>query len=75
MATLKQVAERAGVSRRTVDRVLNQRGAVKPETAQRVRAALRELDYRPENPPGFLLYQKRNGGVSPDDLEGGGGES
>ena len=48
MATLKQVAERAGVSRRTVDRVLNQRGAVKPETAQRVRAALRELDYRPD---------------------------
>lgn len=59
MATLKQVAERAGVSRRTVDRVLNQRGAVKPETAQRVRAALRELDYRPDETGQTLAAKKR----------------
>ena len=34
MATIKEIAALAGVSRGTVDRVLNDRGAVTPETAE-----------------------------------------
>ncbi len=41
------VAERAGVSRGTVDRVLNHRPHVKPELYNRVIAAMKELDYVP----------------------------
>lgn len=43
------VAERAGVSTATVDRVLNQRGGVRQATAQRVIQAASELGYLPEN--------------------------
>ena len=32
MATLKEIADLAGVSRGTVDRVLNHRGSVNPQT-------------------------------------------
>lgn len=59
MATLKQVADRAGVSRRTVDRVLNHRGTVKPETAERVREALVELDYQPDQAGQALAAKKK----------------
>ncbi len=59
MATLKQVAQKAGVSRRTVDRVLNQRGSVRPETAERVKSALRELNYCPDETGQVLAAKKR----------------
>lgn len=59
MATLKQVAEKAGVSRKTVYRVLNQSGSVKPETAQRVRMALKALDYRPDETGQILAAKKK----------------
>ena len=36
MATIKEIAALAGVSRGTVDRVLNNRGAVNPITAEKV---------------------------------------
>lgn len=39
------VAERAGVSRGTVDRVLNNRSYVKPEVRQRILDAISELGY------------------------------
>lgn len=42
-ANLKDVAERAGVSMATVDRVLNERGSVKEVTVRRVRQAAQEL--------------------------------
>ena len=45
--TIKDVAERAGVSQMTVSRVLNQSESVKPSTRDRVDAAIRELNYRP----------------------------
>ncbi len=45
--TIRMVAERAGVSRGTVDRVLNHRPHVKPELYDRVIAAMKELDYVP----------------------------
>jgi LacI family transcriptional regulator len=46
-ATINMVAEAAGVSRGTVDRVLNQRPHVKPEVKERVLRAMRELKYLP----------------------------
>ena len=36
MATIKEIADLAGVSRGTVDRVLNKRGSVNPQTAQKI---------------------------------------
>lgn len=46
-ATLGSVAARAGVSRQTVSNVLNSPQIVRPGTAERVRAAIAELSYRP----------------------------
>lgn len=45
--TIGEVARYAGVSVATVSRVLNNSESVKPATAQRVMAAIRELDYIP----------------------------
>ena len=45
--TINTIAERAGVSRGTVDRVLNGRPHVKPEIAERVLRTMRELGYAP----------------------------
>jgi LacI family transcriptional regulator len=41
---LKQIAAQAGVSLATVDRVLNARPGVRPQTVQRVQQALQELE-------------------------------
>ncbi len=47
MATLKDIAEKAGVSIGTVDRIMHNRGRFSPETAEKVRRIMEELDYRP----------------------------
>ncbi|XVV15090.1 LacI family DNA-binding transcriptional regulator [Actinoplanes sp. CA-131856] len=47
MARIDEVAARAGVSVGTVSNVLNRPHAVAPKTLERVRAAIAELDYRP----------------------------
>ncbi|HAF71011.1 MAG: LacI family transcriptional regulator [Acetothermia bacterium 64_32] len=47
MATIRDVAERAGVSVATVSHVINGTRKVAPETAERVRRAMEELDYHP----------------------------
>ena len=44
MATIKEIAALAGVSRGTVDRVLNNRGSVNEKTAQRVRDIAQQLN-------------------------------
>ncbi len=44
--TSKQIAELAGVSRGTVDRVLHNRGRVKPEVAERIRCIAAGLGYQ-----------------------------
>ena len=49
-ATINMVAERAGVSRGTVDRVLNSRPHVKPDIMEKVLRAMRELNYVPPRP-------------------------
>jgi DNA-binding LacI/PurR family transcriptional regulator len=47
VATIAEVAERAGVGVGTVSRVLNDHPSVAAATRERVRAAIDELDYRP----------------------------
>ena len=47
MATIRDVAQRAGVSVATVSHVINGTRKVAPETAARVRRAMEELDYHP----------------------------
>ena len=47
MATIRDVAKRAGVAPMTVSRVLNNSGYVSPETRTRVEAAAGELNYVP----------------------------
>ncbi len=47
MPTIKQVAERAGVSVATVSYVVNETRKVRPATEQRVLAAVKELGYLP----------------------------
>lgn len=46
--TIKEIAERAGVSRGTVDRALNDRGRINPEVAERIKAIAKEMDYVPK---------------------------
>lgn len=47
MATIKDVAKKAGVSFKTVSRVLNDDLAVRDSTRKKVLAAIEALDYRP----------------------------
>ena len=46
--TIKEIAEKAGVSRGTVDRALNNRGRVNPEVAERIFEIAREMNYQPK---------------------------
>ena len=46
-ATIKMIAERAGVSIGTVDRVLHDRPYVKEEVRKKILQVMEELDYRP----------------------------
>lgn len=46
-ATIREVADRAGVSIKTVSRVVNNEPNVRPETRERVRDAVAALDYEP----------------------------
>ena len=45
--TIIDVAEKAGVSKGTVDRVIHNRGEVSDRSAAKVRKAIRELNYEP----------------------------
>ncbi len=47
MATIKQVAQRAGVSIATVSYAMNQKRRVSDEAARRVQEAVAELNYTP----------------------------
>ena len=46
--TIQQIAERAGVSRGTVDRALNNRGRINPEVAEKIRKIADEMGYIPK---------------------------
>jgi len=56
--TIKQIADLCGVSRGTVDRVLNGRGKVKPETEERVLHTIQQLGYT-KNIAGKALTLKK----------------
>lgn len=61
MTTIEVIAKKAGVSRGTVDRVLHNRGQVKEETAERVRAVMEELDFEPSTlGRAFYLSRRKN---------------
>jgi len=60
MPTIKQIASLAGVSRGTVDRVLNNRGGVNPETELRIREMLTSLNYSPSKAGQNLAIKKKN---------------
>lgn len=58
MATISDVASRAGVSTATVSRALNGKSTVDPELAERVLSAAEELGYRPNGPARNLRRQE-----------------
>jgi len=68
MATIREVAESAGVSYATVSHVINNTRVVTPETRARVLAAMSALDYRPNALARSLRQGKTNtiGLVLPD---------
>lgn len=60
VATIKEIATLAGVSRGTVDRVLNHRGSVNPQTEQKILDIIQALDYKPNKAGIVLAAQKKN---------------
>ncbi|MBS5934218.1 MAG: LacI family DNA-binding transcriptional regulator [Clostridiales bacterium] len=60
MATLKDVAVRSGVTVTTVSRVLNNRGYISKETRDKVYAAMKDLNYQPNEIARSLSKQKNN---------------
>lgn len=57
--SIRDVADRAGVSYQTVSRVLNAHPSIRPGTEERVRSAIDELGYRP-NRAARALVTSRN---------------
>lgn len=58
MATIQDVARHVQVGAATVSRVLNGSGYVKEETKEKVLAAIKELDYTPNEMARNLFYKK-----------------
>ncbi|GIP48388.1 LacI family DNA-binding transcriptional regulator [Paenibacillus sp. DXFW5] len=58
MASIKDVANLAGVAVGTVSRVINNSGAVKPKTRRKVEEAIRELNYIPNEVARNFKMQK-----------------
>lgn len=59
-ATLRDVAELAGVSTKTVSRVVNHQGEIRDVTRERVQAAIEQLGYRPNVLARSLIHQRSN---------------
>lgn len=58
--TLQDVAKQAGVSTKTVSRVVNNQGEISQATRQRVQAAIEQLGYRPNILARSLVSQRSN---------------
>lgn len=59
MATIKEIAMLAGVSRGTVDRVLNNREGANAETRKKVLEIAKQLDYKPNKAGAVLAAHRR----------------
>lgn len=59
MATIRDVAEKAGVTVTTVSRVLNNRGYISDKTRKKVYEAMKELNYQP-NELARSLYRRKS---------------
>ena len=59
MITIREIAKLAGISRGTVDRVINKRGRVHPETEKRIQNILHNKGYRLNSHARALSIQKR----------------
>ncbi|MFV0363604.1 MAG: LacI family DNA-binding transcriptional regulator [Suipraeoptans sp.] len=57
--TLKEIAEKAGVSRGTVDRALNNRGRIKPEVAENIRKIADDMGYHPNRAGRAMAVAKK----------------
>lgn len=66
--TIKDVAEKAGVSAMTVSRVMRNQGSIAPETREHVMRVIRELEYEPLSSARNLsgAYSRTIGIVIPD---------
>lgn len=60
MATIREVAKRAGVAPITVSRVLNNSGYFRPEIKERVESAVAELHYVPNQLARSLRFNRTN---------------
>lgn len=60
MPTLKDVAKLSGVTVTTISRMLNNRGNVSPKTRAKIQAAMKELDYTPNELAQSLTKKKSN---------------
>lgn len=59
MITIKEIAELAGVSRGTVDRVLNKRGGVNRAVEERINRMVEQYGYKPNKTARALVNRKR----------------
>lgn len=59
MATIKDIANKAGVSRGTVDRVLNNRAGVNPEIAKKIKQIANDLNYSKNKAGSLLAIRKK----------------
>ena len=69
--TIKMIAERAGVSIGTVDRVLHDRPYVKAEVRERVLRVMEELDYHPNRMASALATSGTKAGAGAAGMGGG----
>ena len=48
MATIKDIAKLCGVSEGTVDRAINDRAGINPETKKRIMEVVEQMNYKPD---------------------------
>ena len=71
MSTIREVAAKAGVSVTTVSRTLNNRGYISQKMRDRIRKAMDELNYQPNEVARSLSFQHtRMIGVLVPEIEG-----
>lgn len=60
MSTIQEIAKKAGVSKSTVSRVINNTGLVNPKTEARIQEMIREMKYSPNEVARTLSNKKSN---------------